>query len=159
MDVVLLEGHGMKLRSVSIFFSLTVITTACAADEVAKFTARAVAREAAEKALEESKNEDFFSKHKKRILFKGDLGCIADDFGRGSKNCSGMNFLGFNFSGKDLIGVNFSRSVFTNADFSNANLSNSIFEKADLIGANISNANTKGADFSKARMPDGTVNK
>lgn len=148
----------MKLRSAAIFFSLAVTTTACAADEVAKFTVRAVAREAAEKALEESKNEDFFSKLKKRILLKGDLSCTADDFGRGSKNCSDMNFSGFNFSGKDLIGVNFSRSVFTNADFSNANLSNSFFEKADLIGANLSNANTKGADFSKARMPDGTVN-
>ena len=148
----------MNLRFVAIFFSLAVITTACAADEVAKFTARAIAREAAEKALEESKNRDFFSKLNKRILLKGDLSCVAEDFGRGSKNCSGMNFSGFNFSGKDLIGINFSRSVFTDADFSNANLSNSIFEQADLMGANLSNANTKDTDFAKARMPDGTVN-
>jgi uncharacterized protein YjbI with pentapeptide repeats len=148
----------MKIRSLTALLFLAVSISACAADEIAKFTARAIAREAAQKALEKSENQDFFSKFQKRILLKGDLNCIKEDFGRGSKNCSAMNFSGFNFSGKDLTGINFSRSVFTNADFSNANLSQSIFEQADLIGAKLTNANTEGADFSKARMPDGTVN-
>ena len=158
MDVAPIESHAMKIKPIAIFLFLAVSTSACAADEVAKFTARAIASEAAQKSLEESENQDFFSALRKRIILKGNLSCIEDDFGRGSKNCSAMNFSGFDFSGKDLIGINFSRSVFTDANFSNANLTESIFEQADLFGANLSNTNTKGTNFSKARMPDGTVN-
>ncbi|HEY6325288.1 MAG TPA: pentapeptide repeat-containing protein [Candidatus Cybelea sp.] len=85
----------------------------------------------------------------------------------GASNCSGCDFSGVNWSGRDMRGVNytgvdlsranltgtnFSGGRFNGVDFTKANLSGASFRNARLTGCDFSDANLSGVDFRGARL-------
>ncbi|MBV8435093.1 MAG: pentapeptide repeat-containing protein [Candidatus Eremiobacteraeota bacterium] len=71
--------------------------------------------------------------------------------------CSGCNFSGVNWSGKDMRGAQLSSSDFShanleNVDFSDANVTGVDFSGANLHGAHFRNARMSGCDFSNANL-------
>jgi uncharacterized protein YjbI with pentapeptide repeats/beta-lactamase regulating signal transducer with metallopeptidase domain len=84
-----------------------------------------------------------------------------------AQNCSGCDFGGVNWAGRDMHGVNytgvdlskanlagtnFAGGNFNGVDFSNANLNNASFRNAHLTGCDFSGANLTGVDFRGARL-------
>ncbi len=84
-----------------------------------------------------------------------------------AQNCSGCDFGGVNWAGRDmhgvdytgvdlsranLVGTNFAGGSFNGVDFSKANLSNASFRNARLTGCDFSGANLTGVDFRGSRL-------
>ena len=72
-------------------------------------------------------------------------------------SCTGCDFAGVNWAGKDMsgrsfVGADFSRANLEGANFSRANLSGVDFSHANLRNANFSGASMNGCDMSKADM-------
>lgn len=90
----------------------------------------------------------------------------ADDFSsRPSRSCSGCEYEGVNWAGRDLRGarytgvdfvranlssVNLSESKISGTDFTRANLTSASFRRAHLEGCDFTQATLAGADFSGA---------
>ncbi|HEV3194845.1 MAG TPA: pentapeptide repeat-containing protein [Candidatus Cybelea sp.] len=84
-----------------------------------------------------------------------------------AQNCSGCDFGGVNWAGRDmhgvdytgvdlsranLVGTNFAGGSFNGVDFSKANLYNASFRNARLTGCDFSGANLTGVDFRGSRL-------
>ncbi|HVN69450.1 MAG TPA: pentapeptide repeat-containing protein [Candidatus Binatia bacterium] len=92
---------------------------------------------------------------------------LAQTMSSDGRSCSGCNFAGVDWSGRDkhgvsylgvdlsgakLIGTNFSDGNFSGVDFSKADLHNASFRGAHLVGCDFSGANLSGVDFTGARL-------
>jgi uncharacterized protein YjbI with pentapeptide repeats/beta-lactamase regulating signal transducer with metallopeptidase domain len=79
-------------------------------------------------------------------------GCDFSGVDWSGRDMHGVNYIGADFSKARLSGTNFSGGNFNGADFSKADLRNASFRGAHLVGCDFSGANLTGVDFRGARI-------
>jgi uncharacterized protein YjbI with pentapeptide repeats/beta-lactamase regulating signal transducer with metallopeptidase domain len=79
-------------------------------------------------------------------------GCDFSGVDWSGRDMHGVNYIGADFSKARLAGTNFSGGNFNGADFSKADLRNASFRGAHLTGCDFSGANLTGVDFRGARI-------